>query len=114
MLQNTNGAHAIGLLNISLATHIRGFADQGAPDEVVNQNFFSFVVQLGVSTAKMIVRTLILGLDNETLQWIGEGCGVDDLAASAHGLHSYSVLDANVFARKCLQAQGALAKGQER
>lgn len=48
------------------------------------------------------------------MQWIGEGCGVDDLASTAHGLDSYNVADANAFARKCLQAQGALDKGKER
>lgn len=83
--------------------------NQVDPTTIINQQIFSTVAQLGVSMSKRIIRTLISVTDQTSLHWIGEHCGVHDLATTA-GAQSLSTSHATILTRKCMEAQGILQR----
>jgi hypothetical protein len=60
LLPHEQGPHAVGLFNVSTNTHVHSFIAQGAPQQAINQNIFSTVLQLAVSMTKRCLPASLL------------------------------------------------------
>ena len=114
MLMGNNGAHAVGLFNVSLEVHVDSMVAKGASQKQVERSIFTLILQLTqIMTARMI-RTLIGAkkTDAVAIEWLGQHCGVEGLGAVAGDL-SFSVREVSELTFNCMIEQGVLTKAIE-